>query len=91
MTEQQWKRAQARAWGKRFADGRKAAGFATREAFARHLESEYGIVVSATAVGMWERGETTPNDWHRIYIARAIGRHEAELFAYTVAVPAVAA
>lgn len=38
------------------------------------------VGVSASAVGMWERGETSPRDHHRAAVARALDVPVAVLF-----------
>ena len=86
MSRQQWDRAQRVAWGKRIKEARKALRLSQPDLCER-ITASSGEPITPAAVSAWENGETAPTDWMRIHVARALGRHEAEFFAYSVSVP----
>lgn len=68
-----------RQWhGENIADARKLRGL-TRAELAE------GVGVTEAAVGMWERGETSPRPHHQLAIARLLQTKHRTLFPMEVA------
>jgi transcriptional regulator with XRE-family HTH domain len=66
------------AWGNSIRDTRTLKGWTLDK-----LAQEMGGIVSAAAIGMWERGVTAPRWHHQIAVAKALGIPHARLFAIT--------